>query len=216
MTRSQIMLHSKPGVLFDTSNLVQRPVPEQQDFEKEYYQLLRALPKIVDKAFALTNEAKKTKRPLSMSRNWFPNEMNGNVLDLISQSFPNLVKSTGRGSYFLYLNYKYECYVKKLTNKRLLPSYNHSETSKRLTNQQALLTEPALPIIYLGWTINKLNEKITGYYAVCNKGKERIWATDLLQLRSNRLKSVQNIEGVLQDSKVKVTVKEKGKTKGKK
>jgi hypothetical protein len=211
----QIMLHKMPGVLFDTSKLVQRPIPEQQEFEKEYFELLKALPKIIDSAFELTIEAKKNKRPLSMNRNWFANELNGNVLDMISQSFPDFIKSTGRGSYFLYLNYKYECYIKRLTNKRLLPSYNHSKTSKRITNLQALPTEPALPIIYLGWTINKSNERITGYHAVCNKGAERIWATDLLQINANRLKIAAIDEKPIQVSSVKVTVKAKGKSKGK-
>lgn len=214
MESSQVMSYKKNGVLFDTSSLIQRPIPEQEEFENEYFDLLRALPKIIDAAFELTNAAKKNKRPLSMNRNWFANELNGNVLDLISQSFPHFVKSTGRGSYFLYLNYRYECYIKRLTNKRLMPSYNHSKISKRLTNLQALPSEPALPVIYLGWTINKTKEIITGYHAVCNKGADRIWATDLLQINTERLKAVISSENTNQESNVKVTVKAKRKTKG--
>ncbi len=171
--------HYRQTSLFDESNLIQRPLPEQREFEIDYYDVLKSIPEIFSKGFLISNEVKKKKNPLSMNRNWFANEMSGNVIDLVSQSFPLFIKYTGRGSYCLFLNYKYECYIKKLTNKKLFPMYNHSLTSKRLTDQKALKIEEPIPIIYIGWTINNSNDNITGYYAVCIKGNERIWCSDL-------------------------------------
>lgn len=202
-------------VLFNMQKLVQRPIPDQRHFEIEYYDLLKALPRIVMQAFDLTTKARRKKRPLSMNRNWFANELSGNVLDLVAQSFPQYVQSTGRGSHCLVLKYKYECYLKKL-NRNLAPLYNHSKTSKRLTNQEALPTQEPIPIIFMGWTVNKTNDTITGYYAVCRKGSERIWFTDLTAivkpktLEINNSKQIDNTE-----TKPIVTVKPKERRKRK-
>jgi len=205
-------LHFQTSSLFDMIELVQRPIPEQRKFEIEYYDLLIALPGIILKAFEISNATKRNKNPLSMNRNWFANEMSGNVIDLIAQSFPMLVKYTGRGSYFLLLNFKYECYIKKLTKKRLFPMYNHSRTSKRLTNQVASKIEEPIPVIYMGWTINKTNDQIFGFHAVCIKGDERLWNTDLTAIQKpneNELKITPQAE--IETNLVVVTVKGKRK-----
>lgn len=202
-----------PPSLFNVLQLVQRPVPDQLKFEVEYYDLLQALPEIILKAFNLSHQAKKNKNPLSMNRNWFANEMSGNVIDLVSQSFPLFIKYTGRGSYCLLLNYKYECYIKKLTKKKLFPMYNHSKTSKRLTNQEALeKVEEPIPVIYMGWTINKTNDQIFGYHAVCIKGDERLWHSDLTAISKPHTEDLQNTNSTkVETTPLVVTVKGKRK-----
>ena len=214
MSKNSIPNGYKANYLFDTAKLIQRPIPEQRGFEIEYYELLNSLPEKINEAFELTNKAKRKKRPLSINRNWFPNEMSGNVLDLVAQSFPHLVQATGRGSYCLMLNFKYECYIKKLTNKKLSPVYNHSKTSRRLTNQQAKeKIEAPIPVIYMGWTINKTNEKITGYYAVCRKGEDRIWYSDLTSIELPQIKNIEVEQTKSTPSKVVVKLKDKRKAK---
>lgn len=172
-------MNYKFTTLFDTNQLIQRPIPEQRAFELEYYHFLVSLPKIMDEAFDITRNEMLRKHPLSINRSWFANTMNGNLIYLLGTSYPDYLKNTGRGSYCLLMNYRYEGYVKKLTGKKLFPSYNHSKTSRALTNQEALPEQEPIPVIYIGYTINKTNDNITGYYAVCIKGKERLWRTDL-------------------------------------
>jgi hypothetical protein len=201
--------------LFNMMKLVQRPIPDQRNFEIEYFDLLKALPGIIMQAFNLTNKAKRKKRPMSMNRNWFANELSGNVLDLVAQSFPHYVQRTGRGSHCLVLKYKYECYLKKL-DKKLSPLYNHSKTSKRLTNQEALPTQEPIPVIFMGWTINKTNDAILGYYAVCRKGDERIWSTDLTAIaRPKNLEIAGSQHTAVPETKPLVTIKPKEKRKRK-
>jgi len=199
--------------LFPVYEMVQRPTPEKTDFEKEYYDFLTSMPVIFDNAFEKTKAARKTKSKMSMLRPWFATEMNGNVLDLVAQSFPLLVKATGRGSFCIYLNYKYECYLKKLMPKNLFPSYNHTNTTKRHTDQMALKKEQPIPIIYLGWTLDKGNDKITGYYAVCRKGSERLWHSDLTCIKLQDIDVRVEENNVVPEVKVIIKKREKKKNK---
>jgi len=213
MLKNPLSTAYKQPDLFNTTELIQRPIPEQREFELAYFKLLKALPAIIDEAFEVTHKAKRRKAPLSIGRNWFPNEMNGNVLNLVAQSFPDFVRYTGRGSHCLYLNYKYECYIKKLSSKKLFPTYNHSKTSKRLCDQTALPSQEPVPIIYMGWTISKTNEQIKGYFAVCRKGDERIWHSDLTAIRLNENIVATEIQEVENPHEVLVKVKKNRKAK---
>jgi len=172
-------MQRKSNTLFDIDKLVQRPIPEQRAFELDYYDFLTILPGKIDLAFEMTRREMQNKPPLSINRVWFANTMNGNVIYQIGTSFPEYLRNTGRGSYYLRFNHMYEGYLKKLSGKKLFPSYNHSRTSRALTEQKAYSEQEAIPVVYIGYSLNETNELITGYYAVCIKGKERIWRTDL-------------------------------------
>lgn len=162
-------------------------------------------------AFEMTQMEMKQKHPLSINRIWFANTMNGNLIYQLGTSYPEFLKYTGRGSYCLMLNYRYEGYVKKLSGKNLFPSYNHSKTSRALTNQEALPDQEPIPVIYIGYTINKTNDQITGYYAVCIKGKERIWRTDLTSIEPPSVMPIEQTPSQPVTPLVTVKVKEKRK-----
>ena len=203
----------KVNYLFDINKLVQRPIPEQRAFELEYYDFLTILPEKINQAFDMTRAEMKLKHPLSINRIWFANTMNGNLLSLVGMAYPEYLKATGRGSYCLLLNCKYEGYLKKLTGKRLFPSYNHSKTSKALCDQKAKPGQEALPVIYIGYTINKTKDEITGYYAVCIKGKERIWHTDLTCIEPPYVLPITAAGSPPVSPKVEVKVKKNKKAK---
>lgn len=203
---------SKVNYLFDMAKLVQRPIPEQREFEITHFDFLTAIPVLTTQAFELTTAERKSKTPLSVNRMWFANTMNGNLLALVAAEFPEYVRSTGRGSHCLLLDNKYECYLKKLTNS-LFPSYNHSKTSRALCNQEAMNEKDALPIIYIGYRTNKSKDDLKGFYAVCIKGKERLWKSDLTAIEPPNAETWSDTSPNLPLApEVKVTVKVKRKT----
>lgn len=204
---------NKGNYLFDMKKLVQRPIPEQRAFELEYYEFLTSLPEKINKAFVMTKAEAKPKHPLSINRNWFANTMNGNLLSLVGKAYPNYLRKTGRGSYCLLMNFRYEGYIKKLMGKKLFPSYNNTKSSTALTNQRALPKDEPLPVVYIGYTINKTNDRITGYFAVCIKGEERIWRTDLTAIDPPEVKGVQKdpIQPIVPTVIVKVKDQKKAK-----
>lgn len=204
---------NKVNLLFDINKLVLRPIPDQRAFEMEYFEFLTRLPDLIDQALQLTHSEMKRKRPLSINRNWFANTMNGNLLALVGQEYPNYLQKTKRGSFCLLMNFRYEGYLKKLIGKKLFPSYNHSKSSKALTNQRGLPKEEPLPVIYIGWSINKTNDRITGYHAVCIKGDERIWRTDLKAIEPPEVKGIE--KDTTQPVAPTVTVKVKDQKKAK-
>jgi hypothetical protein len=199
----------KSNTLFDISKLVLRPLPIQREYELDYYDFLSGLPPKMDLAFKMTRDELKLKPPLSVNKNWFANTMNGNLIYLIGTAHPEFLKYTGRGSYCLFFNFKYEGYVKKLTGKKLFPSYNHTDTSLAITNQRAFPKQEPLPVIYIGYTSNRTHEMITGYYAVCIKGKERLWKTDLTAIEKPVIIGVD--QSADKETVQLVTVKEKAK-----
>ena len=174
-------MQHKSTYLFDINKLIPRPIPEQARFEEDYMDLLSRMPELVERAYELTDEARRRKRPRSINKNWFSNEMSGNLADLISAEFPEYVRLV-RGTYCLNLNFEYECYVKRLSVRGLRPSYKHSNTSWANVNQKSLSAKDAAPIIFIGYSANKTNDQIRGVYAVCIKGKERLWVSDLTAL----------------------------------
>jgi hypothetical protein len=177
----------KSNTLFDTSKLVQRPIATQRNFEIEYFDFLKALPNMIDMAFEKTKDEQKGKMPLSILKQWFPTTMNGNLLSEVGKQYPLYIKRTDGGDYCLLIDYKYECYLKKLIPGSLLPSYNHSKTSRARCEQKAPPNQDPIPLIFIGYTSNKTNDKITGYYASCIMGKERIWVSDLTAIEPNSL-----------------------------
>ncbi len=201
---------NKSTLLFDKNKHLKRPLPEQTRFENEYQNLLTRMPILMDMAFRSMDEERKKKSKMAINRNWAANTMNGNIIDLISKEFPHYVKDTGRGSYYLDLDNKYECYVKKL-DKQLLPQYNHTDKSKELVSQIACINEEPIPVIYIGYTATKGLTVIKDYYAVCVKNGKVIWESDLtsIQPKTYERNTYENdIEPV-----VEVVVKQKKKAK---
>lgn len=136
----------------------------------------------MNQAFRMMDNERKKKSKMAVNRNWSANTLNGNLIDLISKEFPQYVKDTGRGCYYLDLDRKYECYVKKLDSK-LLPQYNHTDKTKELVSQLACIDENPIPVIYIGYTANKGLTVIKNYYAVCIKDERVIWKTDLTAIQ---------------------------------
>lgn len=122
------------------------------------------------------------KLPNSVNPGWFADTLNGNIRAMIMQDFPGIVAPTGRGSYCILLPPKHECYIKKLTSGNLLPQYNHSYTSAAMCNARALDGQEALPVIFIGPTLDESNEMVTGCYAVCIEGLKRNWVTNLNEI----------------------------------
>lgn len=168
----------RPNYLFDVDSLLQRPLPDQQEFQDEYKDILAAMPGIFQTALEKTLAAQKKKHPASINKNWFANEMSGNIEQMVKEKFPQYVKNV-RGTYCLFLDSKYECYVKKLRSDSYRPSYKHSNTSWANVNQKAEQEDDQIPVIFIGYTVNKSNDLITGSYATCINGKKKLWRTDL-------------------------------------
>lgn len=202
----------KSNLLFDINKLLPRPIPEQAKFEEDYYRFLSAFPDIVDEAFNLTTVARKRKDVRAINRNWFANEMSGNIGFLIMREFPHYVKNV-RGTYCLNLNFEYECYVKRLTQS-LQPSYKHSDTSWANYNQRAMSPNDQVPIIYIGYKATKTNDDILGCYAVCIQGMKRLWVSDLNAIAPPSFGAITNSKPIVPlQPEVKVGIKVAKKAK---
>lgn len=170
--------------LFDISALEKRKLADQAEFEKITLPFLLKFREIVDNAMDAMCETRDNKPPLSVNQNWAPNEMNGLIIDALVKEFPQYARETGRGRGIKFvIDGKYEIYIKKLNEKTLKPSYNHTYTSKAMCEQAVLPNQEPIPVIFIGYTATKSVEQLTGYYAVCTKAENGInWITDITTL----------------------------------
>lgn len=207
-------MKTKVQFLFDMDKLLKRPTAEQRKVEVENYGFLQRFPHFVRKAFDDTENAAKNKSAISKTFLWFPLTLYGNVLENVATEYPEYLRETGRKSYTIKLRPNYECYIKKLTSGSLLPSYNHSQTSFAMCEGLALPEQEPLPVIFLGYTLTEDNSEITGCYAVCIKGKEKIWVSDLNAIEPPKFGETVDLNPVLPNlPQVKVRVREKKQAK---
>jgi hypothetical protein len=169
--------------LFDMHKLLRRPTPDQGRFEEANFEFLKEFVECSYDGFEQTKIEAREKPPLSMNFSWFAHNMNGNVLAAVARDYPEAIKYTGRHNYSINLPPNYECYIKKLKEGSLLPSYNHSVTSSAMCDMLATPTQKLTSVIFIGYTLDKNNSAVTGCYAVCIKGNEKIWVSDLTCLR---------------------------------
>jgi hypothetical protein len=169
---------NKSNELFETSNLISRPLPEQLEFEETLSVELPIFKSILEQSFELTRKEKSVKRPNFLDRNWSAVTMSGNIKGLLFDTYPGNMKLDSNNRFYFNKEGKYIIYFKKL-NEKLMPSNIPTRYSYKLYGQLALQFEEPIPIVFVGYTLNESNDELSGSFAVCLKNNVRKWASDL-------------------------------------
>jgi len=171
---------NKENELFANSQMQKRKTPEQEEFEKENLDVLGYSVKAVNQALELMHKERELYPFSYRGRNWAATTLNGFVQGIMLDKFPDKMKSFF-GSYS-YVGSKSLLKFKKLSDK-LIPENIKTEKVDRERNQQALLFESNIPIIYIGYTVDSTMDEITGCYAVCLDDWDKlIWVSDLTDI----------------------------------
>jgi len=170
----------KENELFANSQMQKRKTPEQEDFEYENLDVLGYAVKAINQALEMMHKERELYPFSYRGKNWAATTMNGFVQGIMLDKYPDRMKSFW-GSYS-YVGVKSLLKFKKL-NDKFIPENIKTEKVDRERNQQALLFETNIPIIYIGYTVDKTMDEITGCYAVCLDDWDRlIWVSDLTDI----------------------------------
>lgn len=173
----------KENELFANSQMQKRKTPEQEEFEFENLDVLGYAVKAVNLALEMMHKERESYPFSYRGRNWAATTMNGFVQGIMMDKYPDRMKSFF-GSYS-YVGVKSLLKFKKL-NDKLIPENIKTEKVDRERNQQALLFETNIPIIYIGYTVDSTMDEITGCYAVCLDDWDKlIWVSDLTDIADN-------------------------------
>lgn len=170
----------KGNELFANSQMQKRKTPEQEDFERENLDVLVYSVEVMNQALRMMHKERELHPFSYRGRNWAATTLNGFVQGLMLDKYPSRMKSFC-GSYS-YVGSKSLMKFKKL-NDKLIPENIKTEKVSRERNQQALLFEANIPIIYIGYTVDSTMDEITGCYAVCLDDWDKIiWVSDLTDI----------------------------------
>jgi hypothetical protein len=105
--------------------------------------------------------------------------MNGNIKGLLFDQFPNEMKESKSSRFYFNMEKKIFILFKKLDEK-LMPNNINTRNSRKILAQYAMDFEEDLPIVFVGYTVNKTWDKITRVVAVYIKDGKKVWISDLL------------------------------------
>jgi hypothetical protein len=105
--------------------------------------------------------------------------MNGNIKGLLFDQFPNEMKESKSSRFYLHRQKGFILLFKKLDDK-LMPNNINTKNSRKILAQYAIDFEEDLPIVFVGYTVNKTWDRITQVVAVYIKDGKKVWVSDLL------------------------------------
>ena len=106
--------------------------------------------------------------------------MNGNIKGLLFDQFPNEMKESKTGRFYLHRAKEFILLFKKLNDKSM-PSNINTRNARKIFAQLALDFDEALPIVFMGFTVSNTWEQIKHIRAVYIKDGKKVWIADLLK-----------------------------------
>lgn len=150
----------------------------QEVFERVMANELPIFAEILEKALEMTLADLQGKHPSFQNRNSKANRMNENIRGLLFEHFPDEMHEDRHRRYFFKKDSKYIILFKKF-NKKLKPMNIETKNSKDILKQCSLEFPDKVPLIFVGYTMNRSCDSIEELCAVYISNGQTIWITDL-------------------------------------
>lgn len=169
----------KLNYLFSENQIFDRKHADQQKFEMTFMDEMPLFVFTIQKAFERMCKLRSTIEPSARDRNFNAVLMSGFLKGELLNSCESLVHLDHTGRYYLTKGGEWILYFKKLNSRSYLPDNIETKHVRELDQQLALSLEEAAPVIYIGYTVTKSWDYITGFHAVYSKNNEVIWRSSL-------------------------------------
>lgn len=150
---------------FSQLRLFHRDNRMMSEFESTLGDYLPLIKSAILNSFAELQKERSIKRPRDLNRNWNANTMNGfihgQLLDLVPEYFVEL----NHGRFGVRFPDKFLLLFKKL-NKNLHPESISTLTSNNYLDQLTTSDSETETVVFIGFTVNKTWDQITGIFAV--------------------------------------------------
>lgn len=206
----------KNNYLFVDSQITKRKTLGQQEFEKDFLEVLQYSEYCMKEALKMMHNERELQPLRYRNRNWTATVMNGFITGLLTDKYPEKMKLNQ--GVLRFVSDKAIIIFKKLSNK-YHPSNIHTQKVGRERNQLSAFGELNVPIIYVGYISNETYDEIEGCYAVCLDNWNLIeWISDLSGISDYSTTSTTTLPTHDQEEQVErklVSVKEKSAKRAK-
>lgn len=180
-------MSTKLMYLFDPAKYARLTVPEQEKFQKENENLMFAME---DAVYDALKSYQKEILPL-FRRGGMDNNMPAvSMISFIKQAFitrfPQYCREATKARFRLITDSGEHIYLKKL-NRKKRPQNIPTENNNRILYQVTDHSKTNRPNVFFGYTCTNNYSSITGVYAICIKGEEIVWVTDISSLRQSAI-----------------------------
>ncbi|MFT3932792.1 MAG: hypothetical protein QM726_04175 [Chitinophagaceae bacterium] len=200
---------TKVKLLFDFSKYEELKEVDQQKFEEENKQLFPEIVKAVTHSFKMLHTVVlKRIAPVDQDKNLCAVVMSGYLCGYFKKYFPQLCSRATSQRFKLWVN-NTSVYIKKLDEKTKRPSNIPTDESMKIFNQLTDNADEKAYNIFFGYTTTDSYSMITGIYAVCFKGEDLLWFTDLNSFGTESATPTVPITPLPSAPRVKPSVKKK-------
>lgn len=182
----------KVNYLFSESQVFERKHASQQKFELAFQEELPLFVSSIHRSFERMVSLRSQIELSARDRNINAVLMNGFVKGELFKAYESMVKIDNTGRFCLIKSGEWILYFKKLNSRTHLPENIETKHVMELHQQYSLSLDERAPVIYVGYTVTKSWDYITGCHAVYSKDGNIIWRTDISSM-SNALVEVPRI-----------------------
>lgn len=150
----------------------------QEVFEQNMREVLPVFVEVQEKALQMALTDLHSRHPNFQNRNSKSNRVNENIRGLLFGMFPEDMRETESRRFYFYKKDQYVVLFKKLNNK-LMPMNITTKNSKRILSQLSLEFPNEIPVIFIGYVIDKSWNEIKQQRAVYICNGKIVWVTDL-------------------------------------
>lgn len=169
----------KSNYLFSESQIFERKHASQQKFELAFQEELPVFVSSIQSSFERLRNFRSQIEPIARDRNINAVLMNGFVKGELYKTYESMLKIDSTGRFCLIKNSEWILYFKKLNSRTHLPENIETKHVMDLHQQYSLSFDERAPVIYVGYTVTKSWEYVTGCHAVYSKDGQIIWRTDI-------------------------------------
>lgn len=172
----------KLSSLFSNKQMFDRKNAEQERFELAFTEEIPLFIRVIDNAFEMMRMHRSSIPPISRGRNLSAVLVNGFIRGELYQTFPDRIRTDHTGRFYLTKNGAWRVYFKKLNPKTLLPENVETTHVKMINNQLTLSLDDYSPIIFIGYTVTRTWDALTGCYAIYTKDEKIVWKSSLTDI----------------------------------
>ena len=174
----------KSNYLFSKNQIFDRKHADQKRFEIAFSEEIPLFVSSIDNAFERMKSHRSEIQPYCRDRNLSAVLMSGFLRGELYDCFGLKILRDATGRYYFSKDKEWILYFKKLNSKTYLPENIETKHVAGLNQQLSIDFEDRSSVIYIGFTVTKEYDYITGYHAVYSRNGEVIWRSSLDGLSS--------------------------------
>jgi hypothetical protein len=170
---------SKGNFLFSENQMFDRKHADQRKFETSFREEIPEFIVCTKQAFERMKGLRSGIEPYARDRNLNAVLMSGFLRSELHKCFGSRIRMDHTGRFYFSKDREWILYFKKLNPRTYLPDNIETKHVAGLHQQLAFNLTETSPIIYIGYTVTKDWDYLTGYHAVYSRDSAVIWRSSL-------------------------------------